>query len=45
MEELVTDPSVVFISHGDCGDEARELGETIKAKFPVKKLVINYVGP
>ena len=45
MEELVVDPSVVFISHGDCGDEARELGEAIKAKFPVEKLVINYVGP
>ena len=45
MEELVVDPSVVFISHGDCGDEARELGETIKAKFPVEKLIINYVGP
>ena len=45
MEELVVDHSVVFISHGDCGDEARELGEAIKAKFPVEKLVINYVGP
>ncbi len=45
MEELVVDPSVVFISHGDCGDEARELGEAIKAKFPVERLEINYVGP
>ena len=45
MEELVTDPSVVFISHGDCGDEARALGEAIKAKFPVERLEINYVGP
>ena len=45
MEELVVDPSVVFISHGDCGDEARALGEAIQARFPVEKLVINYVGP
>ena len=45
MEELVVDPSVVFISHGDCGDEARELGEAIQAKFPVERLEINYVGP
>ena len=45
MEELVVDPSVVFISHGDCGDEARALGEAIKAKFPVERLEINYVGP
>ena len=45
MDELVEDPSVVFISHGDCEDEAVALGEAIKAKYPVEKLVINYVGP
>lgn len=45
MEELVEDPSVVFISHGDCLEEAQALAEMIKAKFPVEKLVINYVGP
>ena len=45
MEELVEDPSVVFISHGDCEDEAVALGEAIKAKYKVDKLVINYVGP
>jgi len=45
MDELVEDPGVVFISHGDCEDEAVALGEAIKAKYPVKKLVINYVGP
>lgn len=45
MDELVEDPSVVFISHGDCEDEAVALGEAVKAKYPVEKLVINYVGP
>ena len=45
MDELVDDPSVVFISHGDCFDEVHALGEAIKAKYPVDKLVINYVGP
>ena len=45
MDELVDDPSVVFISHGDCEDEAVALGEAIKAKYKVDKLVINYVGP
>ena len=45
MDELVDDPSVVFISHGDCEDEAVALGEAIKAKHKVDKLVINYVGP
>ncbi|MDE7054796.1 MAG: DegV family protein [Oscillospiraceae bacterium] len=45
MEELVDDPSVVFISHGGCEDEAKGLAESIQAKFKVDKLVINYVGP
>lgn len=45
MDELVEDPGIVFISHGDCEDEAVALGEAIKAKYPVQKLVINYVGP
>ena len=45
MDELVEDPSVVFISHGDCEEEAIGLGEAIKAKYPVEKLEINYVGP
>ena len=45
MEELVEVPSVVFISHGDCEDEAVALGKAIQEKFPVEKLVINFVGP
>ena len=45
MEELVEDPSVVFISHGDCLADAQTLAEMVKAKFPVEKMVINYVGP
>lgn len=45
MEELVEDPSVVFITHGDCLEEAQALAEAIREKFPVEKLVINYVGP
>ena len=45
MDELVEDPSVVFISHGDCEAEAVALGEAIKAKYPVERLEINYVGP
>lgn len=45
MEELVEDPSVVFISHGDCEEEAKGLAEAIQAKYKVDKLVINYVGP
>ena len=45
MDELVEDPSVVFISHGDCEEDAKSLAEMIRAKYPVEKLVINYVGP
>ena len=45
MDQLMEDPSVVFISHGDCGEEAEALGEAIRAKYPVETLVINYVGP
>ena len=45
MDELVEDPSVVFISHGDCEEEAKGLAEAIQAKYKVDKLVINFVGP
>ena len=45
MDELVEDPSVVFISHGGCGQEAEALGADIKAKYPVERLEINYIGP
>ena len=45
MDELVEDPSVVFISHGDCEEDAKNLAEMIRTKYPVEKLVINYVGP
>ena len=45
MGQLVEDPSVVFISHGDCEEEAVALGKAIREKYPVDKLVINFVGP
>ena len=45
MDELMEDPSVVFISHGGCGQEAEALGADIKAKYPVERLEINYIGP
>ena len=45
MDELVEDSSVVFISHGDCEEDANTLAEMVKAKYPVKRLEINYVGP
>lgn len=45
MDQLVEDPSVVFISHGDCEEDARSLAASIQEKYKVDKLVINYVGP
>ena len=45
MDELVEDPSVVFISHGGCKEEAEALGQTIREKYPVETMEINYVGP
>ena len=45
MDELAEEPSVVFISHGDCEEEAVSLGKMIQEKYHVEKLVINFVGP
>ncbi len=36
---------VVFISHGDCIDDARYLGEMIKKKPKVEEVIYNHVGP
>ncbi len=36
---------VVFISHGDCLDEAQSLADMIQEQLKVKKVVLNYVGP
>ncbi len=45
MEELQIDTKTVFISHGDCGDEAEELAKAIADRFHPEKFVINFVGP
>lgn len=45
MEELVEDPDLVFISHGDCLEETEALARAIREKFGTRELVINYVGP
>ena len=38
------DNSTVFISHGDCADEARSLADTVKEKYGIQTVVIGYVG-
>ena len=45
MDDLQIDTETVFISHGDCLEEVEAMAEQIKARFDVKNLVINYVGP
>lgn len=35
---------VMFISHGDCLEDAESLAETLKSKYGVKEVYINYVG-
>lgn len=36
---------VVFISHGDCIEDAEYVANELKNRFKVKDVVINYVGP
>lgn len=47
MEQLQTlgegDP--VFISHGDCIEDAEYLAELVKERFPGHEIMINYIGP
>lgn len=47
MECTVVRPQeqIVFISHGDCEDEARFLAELIRDRMKVKDILLNYVGP
>ena len=45
MTETVTDPATVFISHGDCREDAEFLAEEIRRRFPVEELMIHFVGP
>ena len=48
MQQMAIDPAeqLVFISHGDCEDEANYLAEKIKATMGVKQpIVISHVGP
>lgn len=35
----------VFISHGDCIDDANYLADIMRTRFGVKEIVISYVGP
>ena len=48
MKEIAIDPAeqLVFISHGDCEDEANYLAEKIKSEMGVKQpILVSHVGP
>jgi len=47
MEETAIDPAnqVVFISHGDCEEDANIVADEIRRRFGTKEIHINYVGP
>lgn len=47
MKQTCVNPGdqTIFISHGDCIEDAQALAEMIKASMPVKEIVINYIGP
>ena len=47
MEKSVIDPAnqTVFISHGDCWDDANAVADMVKERFGVKEIIMNYVGP
>lgn len=47
MEHLSIDPAgqTVFISHGDCYDDAKLVADEITRRFGTKDFCINFVGP
>ena len=47
LKETITAPETqtIYISHGDCEEEARLLADMIAAEVPVKGFVFNHVGP
>jgi len=47
MEQTVVCPEeqVIFISHGDCLEDAQKLADMVRARWNVKDVIINNVGP
>ena len=47
MEKTAVDPAgqTVFISHGDCEEDARFVGDEIRRRLGVPEVRINYIGP
>ncbi len=47
MKDRIIKPEkqTIFISHGDCIEEAQKVGQMIKEKYQVKDIVYNHIGP
>ncbi|WP_353892601.1 DegV family protein [Proteinivorax hydrogeniformans] len=45
QENISEENQTVFISHGDCEDEANKLAELIKDVYKPKEIILNYIGP
>lgn len=47
MEKTATDPQnqTIFISHGDCQEDAQYVADLIKERFGVKDFFIHFIGP
>ena len=47
MEQTAIDPKdqTVFISHGDCLEDAQLVAQMVKDRFGVEHIYLNYVGP
>ena len=47
MERTVEKPEeqVIFISHGDCIEDAQIVAQMVREKLKVKDIVINYIDP
>lgn len=47
MEQTAIDPrdQTVFISHGDCLEDAELVAQMVKDRFGVQNVYVNYVGP
>ncbi len=47
MKDRITEPKkqTIFISHGDCLDEAQAVGKMITEKYQVKEIIYNHIGP
>ena len=36
---------VVYVSHGDCEDDAKYVADLVKKRFGIKNIVLGYIGP